>query len=154
LVSNEIEFEWLRQFLIQGQRHYDLHVWWHQPMKGLELLLLQMEEKLLKVLHILYEASQSAGGSGSSIKGTNHIEKGTTSTIPSVKSKYRHLIQEVSELSYDDAIEQLSEVQEACILTVAFLSLLELVHFFLFFFVVTCRDWRKEKDGSNVKKIS
>lgn len=33
LMMNEIEFEWLRQFYIQGDKHRQLHVWWHQPMQ-------------------------------------------------------------------------------------------------------------------------
>jgi len=33
LMMNEIEFEWLRQFYIQGEKHRQLHVWWHQPMQ-------------------------------------------------------------------------------------------------------------------------
>lgn len=33
LLMNEIEFEWLRQFYIQGEKHRQLHAWWHQPMQ-------------------------------------------------------------------------------------------------------------------------
>jgi mRNA N6-methyladenine demethylase len=32
----EIEFEWLRQWYIQGSLHSSLHVYWHNPMKSLE----------------------------------------------------------------------------------------------------------------------
>lgn len=38
LMMNEIEFEWLRQFYIQGERHRQLHVWWHAPMQVIWLL--------------------------------------------------------------------------------------------------------------------
>ena len=31
LAAAELEFEWLRQFYIQGKRHYDQHLWWHEP---------------------------------------------------------------------------------------------------------------------------
>jgi hypothetical protein len=78
-------------------------------MKELEQLLLQIEQKLLKVLHILYEGSGIKDGS---IKGSNGDGKEIKATIPSVKSKYRHLIQEISESSYDDAVDQLTEVYQ------------------------------------------
>ena len=31
LVAAELEFEWIRQFYIQGKRHYDQHLWWQEP---------------------------------------------------------------------------------------------------------------------------
>lgn len=31
----EIEFEWLRQWFVQGERHARLHPYWHQPIKEL-----------------------------------------------------------------------------------------------------------------------
>ena len=33
LAMNELEFEWIRQFAVQGPKHRQLHPWWHQPMK-------------------------------------------------------------------------------------------------------------------------
>ena len=35
-LQTEIEFEWLRQWYIQGQRHAELHPYWHKPIKFLE----------------------------------------------------------------------------------------------------------------------
>jgi mRNA N6-methyladenine demethylase len=46
----EIEFEWIRQFYIQGQRHYELHKWWHQPMQTLMELYKQFDLKLILIL--------------------------------------------------------------------------------------------------------
>jgi hypothetical protein len=57
LTGNDIEFEWIRQFYIQGKLHYDLHVWWHQPMQELLALLLNIEQKIVKIFLILQEAA-------------------------------------------------------------------------------------------------
>lgn len=35
LAMSELEFEWIRQFYIQGERHKQLHVWWAEPMQQL-----------------------------------------------------------------------------------------------------------------------
>jgi alpha-ketoglutarate-dependent dioxygenase FTO len=32
---NEVEFEWLRQYYIQGARHARLNVWWRGPIQAL-----------------------------------------------------------------------------------------------------------------------
>lgn len=56
LVGNELEFEWVRQFYIQGDRHFQAHVWWHQPMQELVSCLLTIEQKIVKILQIFQEA--------------------------------------------------------------------------------------------------
>eukprot|EP01047_Picozoa_sp_COSAG01_P039747 COSAG01_NODE_3302_length_6295_cov_3.185765_5_plen_132_part_00 len=35
LAYTEVEFEWIRQFYVQGSKHRQLHCWWHQPMAKL-----------------------------------------------------------------------------------------------------------------------
>jgi len=35
-LMTEIEFEWIRQWYVQGKLHADLHTYWHEPMKKLE----------------------------------------------------------------------------------------------------------------------
>lgn len=40
----EIEFEWLRQWYIQGRLHADLHPYWHKPIKRLEEYVQAMEK--------------------------------------------------------------------------------------------------------------
>ena len=32
---NEVEFEWIRQMYIQGEKHFSMHSWWHEPFKQL-----------------------------------------------------------------------------------------------------------------------
>ena len=51
----ELEFEWLRQFFIQGEKHFNLHVWWHQPMKDLLSLHNQLELNFYKQIATLLD---------------------------------------------------------------------------------------------------
>ena len=37
LLLGELEFEWIRQFYVQGARHHALHKWWHAPIQVLLL---------------------------------------------------------------------------------------------------------------------
>ena len=56
LCLQELEFEWIRQFYIQGRRHHDLHVWWHGPMTELIRLWTQLENQTCKCIQILLDA--------------------------------------------------------------------------------------------------
>jgi len=56
LVSLEVEFEWIRQFYIQGQKHYDLHVWWHKPMHELLDLFVTIEKRLVRIVTALADS--------------------------------------------------------------------------------------------------
>eukprot|EP00388_Colpodella_angusta_P047132 GDKK01071779.1.p1 GENE.GDKK01071779.1~~GDKK01071779.1.p1 ORF type:complete len:199 (+),score=39.42 GDKK01071779.1:236-832(+) len=57
LMMNEIEFEWLRQFYIQGEKHRSLHVWWHQPMQELLRLWRELEDRTISTLEVLKSAA-------------------------------------------------------------------------------------------------
>ena len=35
-VLNEVEFEWIAQYWIQGKRHDEQHLWWQKPIRALE----------------------------------------------------------------------------------------------------------------------
>jgi hypothetical protein len=56
LLQAELEFEWIRQFYIQGQAHYDRHVWWHEPMKELLKLWGELENRIRRHLQTLHDA--------------------------------------------------------------------------------------------------
>lgn len=57
LAQNELEFEWLRQFYVQGDKHRALHVWWHEPMAELLRLWDQLQSRLIVTLETLKAAS-------------------------------------------------------------------------------------------------
>jgi hypothetical protein len=57
LAASEVEFEWLRQFYIQGQKHHDLHRWWHKPMEEFKQGLLQIDQRIVKICKILVESA-------------------------------------------------------------------------------------------------
>uniref|UniRef100_A0A8C9IC69 Alpha-ketoglutarate-dependent dioxygenase FTO n=1 Tax=Piliocolobus tephrosceles TaxID=591936 RepID=A0A8C9IC69_9PRIM len=50
-IHNEVEFEWLRQFWLQGNRYRKCTDWWCQPMAQLEALWKKMEGVTNTVLH-------------------------------------------------------------------------------------------------------
>ena len=59
LCLNEVEFEWIRQFYVQGGDHRSLHIWWHEPMKKLEKWWVQLEERTKYLLDVLLAPSSS-----------------------------------------------------------------------------------------------
>ena len=58
LALTEVEFEWLRQFYVQGKVHCDNHEWWKGPMQELVRLWGVLEDRTQQVLEVL----QDAGG--------------------------------------------------------------------------------------------
>ncbi len=56
LLQAELEFEWIRQFYIQGATHRDMHVWWHKPMEELFGLWGELEERIRRNLAVLRDA--------------------------------------------------------------------------------------------------
>ena len=56
LCLTELEFEWIRQYWIQGRRHHDLHTWWHAPMSELVSLWSQLECLTFKSIQTLLDA--------------------------------------------------------------------------------------------------
>ena len=52
----EIEFDWLRQWYIQGQKHASLHPYWHKPIQFLCSSFCHLEASLINLLKILSEA--------------------------------------------------------------------------------------------------
>mmetsp|Transcript_13007 Transcript_13007/g.18988 ORF Transcript_13007/g.18988 Transcript_13007/m.18988 type:complete len:612 (-) Transcript_13007:9-1844(-) len=53
----ELEFEWLRQWHIQGHHHADLHRFWHRPFQSLEVSYRKLKEVVLFILETLREAT-------------------------------------------------------------------------------------------------
>lgn len=56
-ILNDVEFEWIRQFYIQGKRHYEIHNWWHVPMQELIKLWGKLEYRTLLAIRTLTEAA-------------------------------------------------------------------------------------------------
>lgn len=56
LLQADIEFEWIRQFYIQGSAHHDSHIWWHKPMEELLGLWGSLEERIRRNIAILSDA--------------------------------------------------------------------------------------------------
>jgi hypothetical protein len=56
---NELEFEWIRQFYVQGSKHYELHSWWHKPLIELMDLWLKLSVRTSVMVDALKDASES-----------------------------------------------------------------------------------------------
>jgi hypothetical protein len=63
IVLNELEFEWVRQFHIQGALHARLHGWWARPMARLEEFWAKLEKRTSDRLAQL-EAQAAAAKAG------------------------------------------------------------------------------------------
>jgi len=62
---DEIEFEWLRQWYIQGKLHAELHPYWHKPMDQLEGWFVELERRTLTTIEHLRESSSKKSNSTS-----------------------------------------------------------------------------------------
>ena len=57
-VLSEIEFEWLRQWFVQGHKHAQLHPYWHNPIKVLIKSFCELEHATEKIVKLLRKASK------------------------------------------------------------------------------------------------
>ena len=57
LLWTEIEFEWIRQWYIQGARHARLHPYWHDPLKFLENCWSKLKDDTTVILNELKSGS-------------------------------------------------------------------------------------------------
>ncbi|CAM9870026.1 unnamed protein product, partial [Choristocarpus tenellus] len=74
LVLTELEFEWIRQFYIQGRTHYDLHLWWHKPLSDLIGFWVRLEVKTHAVLAALRGAAEASSDiSGNQCHGRRNL---------------------------------------------------------------------------------
>jgi alpha-ketoglutarate-dependent dioxygenase FTO len=55
---SEIEFEWLRQWFVQGQKHALLHPYWHSPIKTLVNYFGELEQMTIKIINLMKEVSE------------------------------------------------------------------------------------------------
>ena len=55
---SEIEFEWLRQWFVQGKKHAQLHPYWHHPIKILIQSFCELEQKSIQLIKLLQESSK------------------------------------------------------------------------------------------------
>jgi predicted PurR-regulated permease PerM len=49
----EIEFEWINQFYVQGTRYHAIHSWWNEPMRQLVEYWIELNKRTLSVMAIL-----------------------------------------------------------------------------------------------------
>ena len=57
----EIEFEWLRQWHVQGQRHASLHPYWHGPIRELCDIYRELEKATSEILDVVSSQNGSKG---------------------------------------------------------------------------------------------
>jgi alpha-ketoglutarate-dependent dioxygenase FTO len=58
---SEIEFEWLRQWFVQGHKHAQLHPYWHDPIRVLMKSFCELEQSTVQIIKLLREASTKRG---------------------------------------------------------------------------------------------
>ena len=57
LSLSEVEFEWIRQYYVQGSLHHELHTWWHAPMIVLMDLWMRLEQRTQIIIQALRDAA-------------------------------------------------------------------------------------------------
>lgn len=58
-LMTEIEFDWLRQWHVQGKMHADIHSYWHEPMTRLMNAYRKLERIFVKVVGLLRKAASA-----------------------------------------------------------------------------------------------
>ena len=54
-----LEFEWIRQFYVQGSAHYALHTWWHEPLRELLSFWTQLEQRTAAAVDAVAAAAET-----------------------------------------------------------------------------------------------
>jgi len=62
-LMTEIEFEWLRQWYVQGEKHAGLHPYWHGPIKSLCNSFCELERMTMDLCGLLHNESKSTANS-------------------------------------------------------------------------------------------
>ncbi|KAL7553714.1 hypothetical protein ACHAWF_017035 [Thalassiosira exigua] len=66
-LMTEIEFEWLRQWFVQGQKHASLHPYWHRPIKSLQGSFCDLEKASCQIIATMERLSTETD------RGESHV---------------------------------------------------------------------------------
>jgi len=102
----EVEFEWIRQFYIQGKRHYELHGYWQSKLQDLLGLFEQLETRTLLTMTTLGDA---AAGLGRPNKSSNGSDAELSRKDRKALSKRHKRASTVEEKSFDELISALTD---------------------------------------------
>lgn len=105
LALNELEFEWIRQFFVQGQKHYDLHKWWQHKMQDLLLLFGQLEARTVVALQTLKDAAEGLSDEVLGVVGDVEIDRKERKKL----AKRRKRVSTVEEKSFDELLSGLTD---------------------------------------------
>lgn len=100
LSLSEVEFEWIRQYYVQGSAHHESQIWWHEPMQSLISMWVRLEQRTAISVQALIDAA--VGLSQDSLANSHKDSKAL--------SKRKKRASEVEEGSFDNLIEALNDV--------------------------------------------
>lgn len=104
LALSEVEFEWIRQYYVQGSAHHDSQQWWHGPMQSLVSMWARLEQRTAISVQALIDAALGLGQDDSSpVHSHSHHDN-------KALSKRKKRASEVEEASFDNLIEAFNEV--------------------------------------------
>ena len=106
----EIEFEWLRQWYIQGTNHQQLHmVYWQDKIAELEKIWFKLQEKEIKKLEYLSNAVLV-------LESRQKQEAGDMPPPPRKQRKHAQIVENMGGVNvYNACIEQLKDAAALCI---------------------------------------
>lgn len=105
----DVEFEWLRQFYIQGQTHYDLHIWWQPIMKEMfDYIVIILDRVMLKAVEDLEFAGPGTRNGSDPLAGLEQKER---RKVAKKIAKAQKRIESVEEKSYEIMVDQLTVLQ-------------------------------------------
>jgi hypothetical protein len=110
LVSNEVEFEWIRQYYLQGSKHHELHAWWHEPINTLLQEFTTIEKRIIRILTALAEDVAGVSIHGSSAEEATSSSQQHAQPSHKAEKKLKILTATVDSSSYEEMREQLQDV--------------------------------------------
>jgi len=145
LTMSEVEFEWVRQFYIQGQKHHDFHEWWRVAMGVLLDYHSQLQHRTMKTLETLYDAAFGIKEDSHDAEMSNRDRKTLAKRLKAVLS--------VESDSYTVLASALREVRACCaVLYQVYYTLLSYTINLLY--ALCCSVLRREMDGCSGKRIN
>jgi len=107
----DAEFEWLRQFYIQGQIHYDLHEWWQDRMKKVNDL---VGELILRIDKSINDLKIASNGSVQNLTFTieSITEQDEKRKAQKNLVKMKKNVENIESKSYDVMLEMIQDIEK------------------------------------------
>jgi len=100
IAYNDLEFEWIRQFYIQGEKHRNKNIWWQPRLIELLNFWKQLEERSIKIIDMLSDVCVVLQN-----RNDDNLDKKEMKRL----AKRKKRILSIDDQSFDEMIDSLQE---------------------------------------------